>query len=90
MTYRSVTDDVTYLSGSSPVIVRVEEPVVNASEGTVAAVCVVAGFPPTFEAFSINEELVTVNISIAAQGSASMYHARFVLYTHRLSFPFYL
>lgn len=72
--YRSITDDVTYLSASS-VIAHVVKPVVNASEGTFAAVCVFAEFSPNFEEFGINEELVTVNISIAAQGSAGMYHA---------------
>lgn len=74
--HRSVTDVVTYLSGS-PIIVNVVEPVVNASEGTVAVVCVLAQFPPlspNFEEFDVMEELVTVNISIVDQGSASMCH----------------
>ena len=69
--HRSVTDAVTFLSGS-PVIVNVVEPVVNASEGAVAAVCVLALFPSLSEEFGVNEELVTLNISIVAQGSASM------------------
>ena len=58
-------------------IVEVVQPLVNASEGTIAAVCVLARFPslPTiYEEFDVNEELVTVNVSVVGQGSASKYN----------------
>ena len=55
-------------------IVHVVEPVINASEGTVAAVCMFARFPSLSTNIDVNVEKVTVNVSIAAQGSASMYH----------------